>query len=554
MGMLSRAFAALTASDGGPPASFGLFGGGRSYDAGGHTARETQSWYASQLPPDEEILGNKGKITARARDLDRNDGFISGGLDRRAEAVVGAKIRLEARPAYDAMGRTDDWADDWAENVEAHFRVWAHDPFMRCDAEMTQQFGGLVKTAYLNWETEGEALAVVQQLDRGGPFRTTVKLIDPDRLSNPDDKPDTIVLGNGNYIRGGVEFRPDTGAPVAYHIRKVHPADTNAPLDRIKWIRIPRLGPTGAPMFIHAFSKRRAEQRRGISSLAAIMLPTKMLHRADRATAESTLLQTILGVFIESGASNGELAEAVAPAGDTTDPNYADNLIRYRQENAVSLKGAQVTQLVPGEKAHFMEPAQDHENYKAFQSSVLRKMAAKIGLSYAQLSQDWAGINYSSARALLNEIWRSLLDDRHLFTQAFCTPIYAAWLEEAVALGYVKVPGSRYNFYRWRTHLSMAEWMGPGRGTVDPLKEEKAASEANAAGRVSQQTQAAEQGRDHREELVRQRREKRMREQFGLAQPSYGSSTANSPNAGGEDENSDEADLADRRERAGEDA
>jgi len=92
--------------------------------------------------------------------------------------------------------------------------------------------------------------------------------------------------------------------------------------------------------------------------------------------------------------------------------------------------------------------------------------------------------------------------------------------------------------------------MGPGRGTIDPLKEARGASEENAAGRVSQQTQAAELGRDHREELIRQRRERRYREKFNLPNPSYGSSIANAANVEG-GENSD-ADTDDRREEMGE--
>lgn len=561
MGFLSRALSAISLSDGGPPTSNALFGGGRSYDAGRYDSRETQEWHPSVLTPDEEILGNKEKITARARDLDRNDGYVSGGLDRKAEAVVGAKIRLEARPAYEVMGRNDDWADELANMIEAQFRVWSHDPFMRCDAEMTQQFGGLVKTAYLTYATEGEAAGFIMDLERGGPFSTAVKMIDPDRISNPNNLPDNTILKNGNRLVGGVEVKAKTGAPVAYHVRKAHPSDTAATMDKFTWLRIPRTGKTGRPRFVHAFSKRRAEQRRGISQLAAIMVPTKMLQRADRATVEAQLLQTIMSVFIESSATNDELRDALAPAGDpSSDPNYAENLVRYRQDKKIKLRGAQVVHGVPGEKAIFNRPSIDHEQYKSFEENVLRRVASKFGLSYPQLAQNWADINYSSARAMLNEIWRSFLDDRHVFTQAFCTPIYAAWLEEAVARGRIPLPAStktarRNFFYRWRTELSMAEWMGPGRGTVDPLKEEKAASEANAAGRVSQQSQAAEQGRDHQEEMNRQRREMKKRKEYGLPEPSYGSSTANSPNAGGEDdENSDAADMADQREQAGEDA
>src|SRR3546814_2280701 len=53
-----------------------------------------------------------------------------------------------------------------------------------------------------------------------------------------------------------------------------------------------------------------------------------------------------------------------------------------------------------------------NSNYPQFARFVLQKVAASLGISYPQLSQDWSSLNYSSARALLNEIWRGFLEDR----------------------------------------------------------------------------------------------------------------------------------------------
>ena len=97
---------------------------------------------------------------------------------------------------------------------------------------------------------------------------------------------------------------------------------------------------------------------------------------------------------------------------------------------------------------------------------------------------------------MLNEIWRSFLEDRHYFTQHFLTPIYAAWLEVEVALGDVKVPGGPINFYRNKTAICMAEWIGPGRGSVDPKKEADANNADTAAGRKSTVECILEGGRD----------------------------------------------------------
>src|SRR5690606_16764846 len=133
---------------------------------------------------------------------------------------------------------------------------------------------------------------------------------------------------------------------------------------------------------------------------------------------------------------------------------------------------------------------------------VLQKIAGSIGASYPQTSQDWAGINYSSARALLNELWRSFKEDRKFFCDAFCTPIYAASLGMAVANGTVKVPGGPANFYRQKTEICMADWIGPGRGSVDPLKEANANNLDTAAGRKSTPETILEDGKDPEDVLA----------------------------------------------------
>jgi lambda family phage portal protein len=147
---------------------------------------------------------------------------------------------------------------------------------------------------------------------------------------------------------------------------------------------------------------------------------------------------------------------------------------------------------------------------------VLRSIAAAFGVSYEQLSRDWSQINYSSARTLLNEVWRGFMADRHLFTQAFCAPIYSAWLEEAILRGAITVPGGAGNFYRNRAAFTACDWIGPGRGTIDPKKEQEAADLAIGGNRSNLAIEASEQGFDYREVMIQRSRERKLAEKLGL--------------------------------------
>lgn len=486
---------------------------GRAYDAGRSDSRELSSWQPSLSSPDAEILGSRDKIAARSRDMDRNNAYAHGGIDTRADAVVGVKIRLEARPDFEAMGRTPDWAESWSVKTEAEFRTWANDSRNLCDLERHFQFGGLVRMAYRHWVTDGEACAALYDVDRGGTYQTTVLVIDPDRLSNANNAPDS------EFLRGGVHL-DRFGAATAYDIRVSHPGDVLGTMDAFRWETIQREGPTGRPRFIHVYDKRRAQQRRGVSSLATALKRLKMLDRYDNAELEAALWNAINAFIIESPFSGEEVRDALAPAGDDSAPGYAESVLAYREKNKVALGGGvQGLHLFPGEKASMLAAERPAGNFAAFEAAVLRSIAPMFKLSYQQFSQDWASINYSSARTLLNETWRGLNADRHIFTQAFCAPIYAAWLEEAIALGRVKIPGGPINFYRWRSALTASEWIGPGRGTIDPKKEADAGDLNLAANRQSLQMQTAEQGVDVRDVMLQRSREKAMAKRLGLDEP-----------------------------------
>lgn len=512
--------------------------GGSAYEAGSSTSRELAGWNTSIRSPDNEILPSRDTIVSRSRDLLRNNGWASGGIDRKADAVIGAQIRLEARPDYEAMNLTPEWSDEWSRIVEAKWRSYANDSRMLCDVERHYQFGGLVRLAYLHYLSDGDACAPIYWLDRGGRYSTAVNVIDSDRLSNRDDAPDN------DFLRGGVML-DQWGAAIGYQIRVDHPQDTSLTYRPLRWETIPREGPTGRPLFVHVFNKRRGQQRRGVALLAPIIKRLKMLDRYDNAELEAALLNAVMAAIITSPYQAEDVKAALAPVDDEEiDASaYSNARMEYREKNKLFLNGTQINHLFPGEKMEFVAAERPSSQFAAFESAVLRSVAAALGLSYEQLSQDWANINYSSARTLLNEIWRGFLVDRHLFTQSFCTPIYSAWLEEAVLRGEVPVPGGPMNFYKWRAELTQAMWIGPGRGSIDPLKEAKAGETGLATFQTNLQIEAGDHGRDWREVLYQRSRETRLADKLGLNPAPVQPASAGAPPANQSDnEDDDQAD------------
>jgi lambda family phage portal protein len=431
-------------------------------------------------------------ITGRARSLDENNGWINGGLDRRVESVIGENIRLSAQPKHTLLNRDYDWRMAWTADVQDRFHVWGSDIEHRNDARQRLSFGAQARLAYLVYARDGVVAAEIRDNERGIANTTNVMLIEPERISTPP----VLKHTEGPRLRNGIAF-DENGAPIGYHVRSAHPNDPSGGLASSRWDYVSARGPTGRAKFLHVFSPRRAEQNTGVSRLAEVMVPAKMLDRVDRAEVNAALKSAIFSLFIKSPGTTGDLEGALAPGSDENDIDpWIASYLEYRSKKPVTVDGASITHLLPDEDVVTPEATRPNSNYPDFARFILQKVAASLGISYPQLSQDYAGINYSSARVLLNEIWRSFLQDRRFFCTHFLTPIYAAWLEVEVALGLVKVPGGPANFYRNKTALCLAEWIGPGRGSVDPLKESNADNLDIAAGRKSTVEATLERGRD----------------------------------------------------------
>lgn len=489
-----------------------ISGANQKRDAARHDLAEFSGWSPRPRFAGTTYGRDWDTITGRARDLDENNGWINGGIDRRVESVIGVNIRLSAQPVLELLNRDMDWRMAWSPMVEARFRVWGSDIERRCDARQRLSFGAQAKLAYLSYARDGEIAAEVRDNERGLANTTNVLLISPERISTPQDR----AMIEGPTLRNGVAM-DDNGAPIGYWVRSSHPDDPTGGFSASRWDYIPVRGPTGRAKFLHVFSPRQVEQNRGISRLAEVMLPAKMLDRVDRAEVNAALKSALFSLFIKSPGTTDDIENALAPASDDSavDPWIASYL-DYRSSKPVVIDGAQVTHLLPDEDVVTPDASHPNSNYPDFAKFILKKVAGSLGISYPQLSQDWSSINYSSARALLNELWRSFLEDRHYFTQAFLTPIYAAWLEVEVANGDVKVPGGPANFYRNKTAICMAEWIGPGRGSVDPLKEANANNLDIAGGRKSTYEAILETGRDPRDVLAEERWYTAEREAMGL--------------------------------------
>lgn len=476
------------------------------YDAGNPTSDHGAAWHPSLRSADGTVLRDRDRIVARSRDLVRNDGWAGGGVTTILDQTVGLTFRLSAKPDYRALSRLDrrldaTWAAEFSDAAEAEWRLWSNDPLHYNDVarRMTieQQFWLQLRHRVI----DGDCIALLYWMpDRIGPggarYAMAVRLVHPDRLSNPQGAADD------RHLRGGVEIDGDD-VPVAYHFRKGDQNDYWVDSQAMEWERVTR-EVAGYLRVIHSFETLEIGQNRGVGVFAPVVNRLKMLIRYDGAELDAAIINAIFATFVTSPFDTEFVQGGLSEVSDDLD-GYQKQRVEFHDEAKLMLGSARLAHLYPGEKLETVAAARPSGSFDAFSHAMLRNVAAQLGLSAEQLTKDWSKSNYSSARGALQDAWKTMTRRRRDFALSYATPIYAGFLWEAMEAGRLPLPAGAPAFEDARAGYAAAKWIGPGRGWIDPVKEREGAVLGMESGLSTLEDEAAENGGGDWEENLDQR-------------------------------------------------
>lgn len=519
-------------------------GSNTPFDAADYQNNNFQDWNPHLWSPDGERNIYRDRIVSRTRDLTNNDGWASGAITRIKDNVIGGSFRPVAKPDYQAISAytgnkafDSAWADEFGKACDSYWRNWAADEHFYCHSQRNLNFSQMMALAFRHKLVDGDAIAIVRWLpERVGAGRamysTCIQIVDPDRLSNPQNNFDQQTM------RGGVEVDEDDVA-IAYHIRQAHAGDWFSAEKSLHWERILRETDWGRPIIVHDFETERANQHRGGSGvLTPIVNRLKMLAKYDGTALDAAIVGAMFGAYVQSPYDPQLVAEAL---GDTDSVNaYQQSRSEFHQDRKISLGGARMPILFPGENIGTVSANNPNENYDSFQSAFLRNMASATGLSAQQMSNNWSDVNYSSARGALLEAWKTLMPRRTNFASKFAGPIRSCWLEESMDVDEYPMPRNAPSFIECRTAFSRCMWMGPGKGVIDVTKEREGSLMAMSMGLSTLEIEAADQGLDWEEMLDQRQREVEAFKKRGLQLPEWSGiqNTGREGKGGNHDKNS----------------
>ena len=262
--------------------------------------------------------------------------------------------------------------------------------------------------------------------------------------------------------------------------------------------------------------------------LAAVLPQFKQADRYSKAELDAAVANALIAAVVTTPMEADDIVDLFS--------KDREAYLKARRDAAVSLESASMISLFPGDDLKSFTPSRPATAFDGFMASVYKQIGVGLGLSPELLLKDFSKTNYSSARAALLECWRSFNRRRDWLVTTWMDPIYRLWLEEAVNAGKVDAP----DFYANRWAYERCRWIGPGRGTLDPVKEAEAAKLRIEAGLSTYEDECAEQGRDWREVFEQQAFERAERARLGLPDPT--AKPAAAPGSSGQPDGGDNAD------------
>lgn len=403
----------------------------------------------------------------RAADLFVNDWAAKSGVRTIADNAVGTGLVPKATIPHKLLGISREEAAAIGEKMEWAFSSWSRQAHARGIAHFEDlQYLGI--TSILR---QGEMLHLPVMLPSFGQgdrsFSLTLQDVNPSRLCTPADKRLDLT------IRDGIEFT-DYGAPLAYWIATPPPSVTSVDQQHLfsaDFTRRPsHLG--HRPNAFHLFRYEHEEQVRGESLLSNGMKLFRNLNDALDSELFAQVIAASFPVFIglESGGTQlpPEVAESYGMEGSGP------------LERTMDFGPGTVTFGERGEKPEVLENKRPSANFPPFIMIVLRALAASLGIPYESLSKDFSNTSYSSMRAALNEAWKLYNFYRRWYGRMYCQPIWEMVMEEAYLRNVhgladdIDALRPAPGFYAGREFWCSASWIGPARGSIDPVKEVQA--------------------------------------------------------------------------------
>jgi lambda family phage portal protein len=431
----------------------------KRFFAAAKTTDGTLRWGKGLRHIDHVLASQLPTLVQRSREAAVNSGYISKYLAEQVRNVVGPTgVTLQVLAENRGL----------CEAVEAAFRRWQR----RADTLNRHHFRELQALVLRSVLTDGEAFVLL----RSEPAGFSVQLLDAQRVPPALNH----QFKDGRSVVNGIEYDA-LGRPAAYYHTKADTPDAAY----TQWGGIESYLRLPAADVLHVFSPVYVAQKRGIPATATALT---LLYKMDQYT--SSVLANA-----RTSANQALLLKSEMPLDHTPSDSYVREGEAPKNKPLHMSEEGEIMVLPEGMTAISHTPRFPTGEFAPFKKALLQEVASGVDMNYASLASDGEGVNFSTLRHFtLNERDGFKMKQQMLIDQ-FLTPVYEAWLKDALLRGTVlfeqrPVPGGRYE------ELLETQWQGCRWSWVDPMKDALATSEQLRSLTKSFSDAAREAGKD----------------------------------------------------------
>lgn len=395
----------------------------RRYE-GAALGRRMGGWNPIQTSANGEIGIALRLLRERHRDLARNNPWVCRALDSIRTNTIGYGIKAKITGTSKVQQLWAAWAESTQCDADGQHDIYGlQSLMMRAIAESGEV---LVRR---RWRKPGDGFAIPMQL----------QVLESDYL----DTGKTQALQNGGYIIQGVQFTA-FGQREGYWLFQVHPGDS-IPLASVFSQTASVFVP--ASEIAHIFRMDRPGQVRGVPWGAPVMVTLRDLDDYEDAYLfRQKIANCQVGVVVD-GRDSPDVAP-LAPNTQQSLPALSEHFEPGRFDYAPE-----------GKDIKFNTPPTAGD-YGPYTQSVLLRVAAAYGITFASLTGDLSQVNFSSGRMGWLDMNRNIDSWRwNMFIPQGLGPI-EQWFKDAIDVGF-GIPTVNIKF----------DWTPPAREMIDPTKE-----------------------------------------------------------------------------------
>ena len=405
-------------------------------------------------------------LRERSAQLFTENLYARGLINRLVTNEINTGLTPECAPDEEIIGLEPDSLDEWTEDVENRFLVWASDESM-CDYKGRHNFGELQSLARFEALISGDVLVVIRSKPRS--ITPSVQLIRSACVQTPLGG---ARLAKGHEIKHGVELDKE-GRAVAYWVQQKNGTESKrlaaygtSSKRRVAWLLFG--------------SNKRLDAVRGEPLLSIVLQSLKEIDRYRDSTQRKAVINSILAMFIkkneEKMGTRPISAGAVRRSSVEVNSGGGDEAPREWNMNDY-VPGMVIEELQVGEEPVLKGGEGTDTNFRDFEQAIISAVAWANEVPPEILTLAFSS-NYAASQAAVNEFRMYLNKIWGGFGANFCQPIYADWLISEVAWsridsdGLIEAmtdPAMRYQFISWQT----VNWYGSIKPSTDMVKQAK---------------------------------------------------------------------------------